>query len=84
MRPGPRARHGRKNADPSEPAGALNEVVSPSAEEIAAARKIVAAFELPENQGKGAISLDGRMVERLHADIARETLALADAIAAKQ
>ena len=55
-----------------------------SAEEIAAARKIVEAFERPENQGKGAISLDGRMVERLHADIARETLSMAEAIAAKQ
>ena len=62
---------------------ACNEVFSPSANEIAAARKIVEAFERPENQGKGAISLDGRMVERLHADIARETLAMADAIAAK-
>ncbi len=61
-----------------------NEVFSPSADEIAAARKIVAAFELPENRGKGAISLDGRMVERLHADIARQTLAMADAIAARQ
>ncbi len=60
-----------------------NEVFSPSAEEIAAARKIVDAFALPENQDKGAISLDGRMVERLHADIARQTLAMADAIAAQ-
>ncbi|KAI93986.1 malyl-CoA thiolesterase [Rhodomicrobium udaipurense JA643] len=58
-----------------------NEVFSPSAEEIAAATKIVEAFDLPENQGKGAISLDGRMVERLHADIARQTLAMAEAIA---
>ena len=63
---------------------ACNEVFSPSTEEIAAARKIVEAFERPENRGKGAISLDGRMVERLHADIGRETLAMADAIAAKQ
>ena len=62
---------------------ACNEVFSPSADEIAAARKIVEAFELPENRGKGAISLDGRMVELLHADIARATLALAGAIAAK-
>ena len=63
---------------------ACNEVFSPSVEEIAAARKIVEAFEPPENQGKGAISLNGRMVERLHADIGRETLAMAAAIAAKQ
>ena len=61
-----------------------NDVFSPSAEEVAAARKIVEAFDLPENKGKGAISLDGRMVELLHAEIARETLTLAEAIAAKQ
>ena len=60
-----------------------NEAFSPSAEEIAAARKIVDAFALPENQGKGAISLDGRMVELLHAEIARQTLAMAEAIAAR-
>jgi len=60
-----------------------NEVFSPSPEEIAAAKKIAAAFALPENQGKGAISLDGRMVELLHAEIARQTLAMAEAIAAK-
>ncbi len=60
-----------------------NVAFSPSPEEIAAARKIVDAFALPENQGKGAISLDGRMVELLHAEIARQTLAMAEAIAAR-
>ena len=58
-----------------------NEVFGPSAEEVAAAAKIVEVFERPENAGKGAISLDGRMVELLHRDIARRTLALRDAIA---
>jgi citrate lyase subunit beta / citryl-CoA lyase len=62
---------------------ACNEVFSPSAEEVAAARKIAGAFALPENQGKGAISLDGRMVELLHAETARQTLAMAEAIAAR-
>ncbi len=60
--------------------GPCNAVFSPSQEEIAWARKLVAAFALPENAGKGAIALDGRMVERLHAEIAERTLALADAI----
>lgn len=59
-----------------------NEVFAPSPADVDAARKIIAAFELPENKGKGAIALDGRMVELLHAEIARETVALADAIAA--
>jgi citrate lyase subunit beta/citryl-CoA lyase len=58
-----------------------NEVFAPSAEEVAAARKIVAAFEQPENQGKGAITVDGRMVELLHRDMALRTIALDAAIA---
>ncbi len=61
-----------------------NAVFAPSAEEVEAARKIIAAFDLPENKGKGAIKLDGRMVELLHAEIARRTVAIADAIAALQ
>jgi len=60
-----------------------NAAFSPSADEIAQARKIIAAFELPENHGKGVIQLDGRMVERLHAEMARHTVAIADAIAAR-
>lgn len=59
-----------------------NAVFAPSAEEVDAARRLIAAFELPENKGKGAIKLDGRMVELLHAEIARGTVAMADAIAA--
>ena len=59
-----------------------NAAFSPSAEEVAQARKMIAAFELPENKNKGVVSIDGRMVERLHADMARRTVAIADAIAA--
>jgi citrate lyase subunit beta / citryl-CoA lyase len=58
-----------------------NAAFTPSQEEVAQARAIIAAFDLPENQNKGVIALDGRMVERLHADIARRTVAIADAIA---
>jgi len=58
-----------------------NAAFAPAAEELAAARKIVAAFALPENRDKGAIRLEGRMVERLHEETARRTLALAEAIA---
>lgn len=62
---------------------AANSTFAPSAAEIASARKIIAAFDLPENKGKGVITLDGRMVELLHADMARRTVAIADAIAAR-
>jgi citrate lyase subunit beta/citryl-CoA lyase len=58
-----------------------NAVFSPAPEEVEAARKVIAAFALPENQGKGVIQVEGRMVERLHADMARRTVAIADAIA---
>jgi len=60
-----------------------NEAFSPSAEEVAAARKTIAAFDLPDNKNKGVVSIDGRMVERLHADMARRTVAIAEAIAAR-
>lgn len=60
-----------------------NTAFSPPYAEIARARAIIAAFGLPENSGKGVIQLDGRMVERMHADMARRTVALADAIAAR-
>ena len=61
--------------------GPCNAAFSPSAEETAQARKTIAAFDLPENKDKGVVQLDGRMVERMHADIARRTVAIADAIA---
>jgi citrate lyase subunit beta/citryl-CoA lyase len=61
-----------------------NDAFTPPADEVAMARKIVAAFELPENASRGAIQLDGRMVERLHAEIATRTIAIADAIAAME
>jgi citrate lyase subunit beta/citryl-CoA lyase len=62
---------------------ACNLAFTPPADEVAQARTIVAAFARPENAGRGAIQLNGRMVERLHAEIAQRTIAIADAIAAK-
>ena len=61
---------------------ACNVIFTPPAEEVERARKIIAAFEKPENAARGAISLDGQMVERLHADMARRTITIADSIAA--
>jgi citrate lyase subunit beta / citryl-CoA lyase len=58
-----------------------NAAFSPNEEEVAWARKIITVFELPENKNKGVIQVDGRMVEILHADMARRTVAIADAIA---
>ena len=60
-----------------------NAAFSPSAEEVAQAKKIIAAFDLPENRDKGVVQLEGRMVERLHAEMARRTVAIAQAIEAR-
>ena len=59
---------------------AANEAFSPGEEEVQWARRILAAFEQRENQGKGVINMDGRMVELLHAEMAKRTVAIADAI----
>src|SRR5262249_12308832 len=61
---------------------ACNAIFTPPADEVAEARKILPAFSVPENASRGAIQLDGRMVERLHMEMAKRTIAIADAIAA--
>lgn len=61
-----------------------NEVFAPPAAEVAWARRILAAFAEPAAKGKGVITIDGRMVELLHAEMAKRTVALADAIAKRQ
>jgi citrate lyase subunit beta / citryl-CoA lyase len=58
-----------------------NEVFAPTPAEVESAAAIIEAFALPENAGKGVIQLNGRMVELLHADMARRTLAIVEAIA---
>ena len=57
-----------------------NAVFSPGEAELAWASAVVAAFDLPENHGKGAIKVDGKMVELLHLEQARRVLAVAAAI----
>ena len=57
-----------------------NEVFAPTADEIAWARVILAAFDRKENLDKNVITIDGRMIERLHATQARRTVEIAKAI----
>jgi len=54
-----------------------NAIFAPQADEVAWARTILAAFDQPENSQKGVLQIDGRMVERLHAAMARDLLAVA-------
>ncbi|MDD7909468.1 CoA ester lyase [Pseudovibrio exalbescens] len=60
-----------------------NSAFAPSDEAVHWARKVIAAFEVPENAGKGVLQVDGKMVERLHAEMGQKVVAIADAIAAR-
>jgi citrate lyase subunit beta/citryl-CoA lyase len=53
----------------------INAAFTPSESEVAHARAVVAAFEA--NPGAGALSLDGRMIDRPHLVQAQRTLAAA-------
>jgi citrate lyase subunit beta/citryl-CoA lyase len=57
-----------------------NQVFSPDTDEVAWSRKIIEAFQLPENASKGVITIDGKMVERLHLTMAEHVVAIAAAI----
>lgn len=65
--------------DQVEPA---NRIWAPTEEQVEHARRVIAAFEEAQAEGRGVVTVDGRMIENLHVDNARRTLATADAIAA--
>lgn len=73
---------GKTLIHPSQIEGA-NSVFAPSGEELALARRMIAAFEEAKAAGKGVAVLDGRMVEELHVQTAREQVAMAEAIAGR-
>jgi citrate lyase subunit beta/citryl-CoA lyase len=59
-----------------------NRVWAPSDGDVEHARTVIAAFEEAEREGKGVVTVDGRMIENLHVANAQRTLAVAEAIAA--
>jgi len=58
----------------------LNEEFSPSTEDVASARRIVAAYDEAVTAGRGSISVDGKMIDVPVVLRAQETLAIHDAI----
>lgn len=60
--------------------GIANETFSPSPAEVDWSRKIIAEFAKPEHAKLGVITVEGRMVERLHLVMAERTVAIAEAI----
>jgi citrate lyase subunit beta / citryl-CoA lyase len=61
-----------------------NRIFAPDEDEVAHARRIIEAFEEAGAEGRGVVTVDGRMIENLHVEQARETVAKAEAIAARQ
>jgi citrate lyase subunit beta/citryl-CoA lyase len=60
-----------------------NEIWAPDADEVDHARRVIEAFDQAFADGRGVVTVDGRMIENLHVDNARRVLAVADAIAAQ-
>lgn len=61
--------------------GPANDMWAPSADELNYAERVIAAFEEAVADGRGVVTVDGRMIENLHVDNARRVLATAAAIA---
>jgi len=61
--------------------GVANGIWAPSDEDIEYSRRVIAAFSDAEAKGLGVVTVDGQMIENLHVDNARRTLATANAIA---
>jgi len=61
--------------------GPCNDVFSPTEAQLEMASRIVAGFEEAQREGKGVVTVDGRMIENLHVEQAKKQLALAAAVA---
>lgn len=59
---------------------AINEVFSPTKEEIEYAREVMDIIRVAKEQGKGAISLHGKMIDAPIVERARQTLEMAEAL----
>jgi citrate lyase subunit beta/citryl-CoA lyase len=62
---------------------ACNRIFAPAATEVERSRRIIAAFEEATSQGRGVVTVDGRMIENLHVEQAHRVLALSEAIAGR-
>ncbi|MDX3097279.1 CoA ester lyase [Streptomyces sp. ME01-24h] len=60
-----------------------NRAFAPSPEDVDTARRVITAFEEAVAEGRGVVTVDGRMIENLHVDDARRVLALAEAVSGR-
>lgn len=59
-----------------------NKIFSPSLDELDFHRQVIEEFEAAEKDGRGVLTVNGKMIENLHVEEARRALAIAEAIAA--
>ncbi len=57
-----------------------NDLWAPDEDEIEHARAVIAAFEEAQADGRGVVTVDGKMIENLHVAMAERAIALADAV----
>lgn len=56
----------------------VNRCFTPSSEEVAFAKKVIAAYEEAKAAGRGAIQVDGKLIEILHVEMAHRVLKTID------
>ena len=61
----------------------VNEIFSPSADEVENAKRVVAAFDEATKRGDGAVALDGKLLDPPIVERARRTLAAHEAVATR-
>ncbi len=62
---------------------ACNAAFTPTDSEVAHASRMIEAFEAARAEGRGVVTVDGKLIENLHVEEARRTLAVVEAIAAQ-
>ncbi|MDQ2913974.1 MAG: CoA ester lyase [Chloroflexota bacterium] len=62
----------------------INDVFSPSAAEVAYARRVIDAFEGAQSKGLGAVALDGKLLDQPIVERARRTLMLHETVSRKE
>lgn len=63
---------------------ACNAAFTPTDAEVEAAREVIAAFEAAQAEGRGVVTVNGKLIEALHVEQAQLTVTRAEAINARQ
>lgn len=60
-----------------------NAIYAPSEDDVTYARRVIEAFDAANTEGRGVLTVDGRMIENLHVEEARRVLAVQASITQK-